>query len=147
MAMVPVNQGKSWSRQDLEILQSMSNCEQSIELIAQQLGRSEFAIECQLEKLNRNPSQTKENSMPKNNEAPFMEVVPAQVKLQGRDIREYSNAELYSVIAKLELRLKGLHTLTHRPSRLQKDIDETVDNIQKLITYMDAEDKAVAVGV
>lgn len=66
--------------------------------------------------------------------------------LNGRSITEYSDTELYGLIAREELEIEKLCKVRNQPQRLQNEIARRQKGILELVAFMDAQEAGNVAG-
>ena len=132
--MVPINAGNPWTYSDKLELVEMAVAKESIEYLASCFGRSNYAIECQLENLKDKINAAKFlKTQPTTTPEKFMSVkVTTQQFVGTRSANELSVGDLLSAIEQDEAFIKRLSKIKARSNAITKLITEHERNVGAL---------------
>jgi len=131
--------GQTWTEDEEDTLERLHGRGLSAVAISEYMGRSPFAIECAIKRLNI--TQTGGHIMSTGQSVKFLET---KTFLEGRDIDTYSPDEMYSLIARQEAKVAKLNAITHKPESLKKEMAVIDSQLIQLIVYLDAKEQAVS---
>lgn len=67
-------------------------------------------------------------------------VIENKTLINGRDISQYTNSELYALIAKAEQEIEELKLITNKPKRLALEIEAKSEALLNLVALLDEQD-------
>lgn len=162
---LPRRHGMSWGSAELKALQDEWDAGMSITNIAQNHERTDVSICCQLDKMGVNrlagnskitgldqlvnnvelevykqlTNQVTNQSIQGVNKMAQAIVLETRTYLNGRNISEYSNTQIYQMIQETETYLASLDKIQHKPKSLQVEIEKGNAAIVTLINYLDSQ--------
>lgn len=67
-------------------------------------------------------------------------IIENKTLINGRDVSQYTNAELYALIAKAEHEIEKLKLIANKPKRLMLEIEVKLEALHNLVTLLDKQD-------
>ena len=130
---MPRNAGKPWTALDRNVLQDLYNNHKSTSHMAEFLGRSEYAIEGQLENMTKQPIRQMAKPTEKKNIMHTNNKVTIKVFVGNREAKNLSTEDLLLAIEQEEMFIKRLAALTVKSVKIKKLISRHTRNITKLM--------------
>lgn len=150
----PPNKGKLWTYGDLDELSKAYHNGLSFAEICKELGRPPAGVLhklCDLGILGVEPGTYRKyvRKPPKNvnKQAEIQtekeiimstENIETKVFIQGKDASEMTDAQIFSLIAKLEAEQDKLSQIKNKPKKLVLAVEKLGQDIQRLVEYVDA---------
>lgn len=146
------NSGKKWSSEELALLRHNYNLGLDLTEICTRHKRPKSGVLnklCELRLLRYNavgynyivvakPKNKPETQVTEKESTMSNANIETKVFIQGKDASEMTDAQIFSLIAKLESEQDKLSQIKNKPKKLVAAIEALTADIQKLVDYVDA---------
>lgn len=148
----PANKGKPWTYEELDDLRRAYHRGLTLIELCKLLGRPPTGVTNKLCELNilgiergtylryvkQQPKNKSETQVTEKEIVMSNANIETKVFIQGKDATEMTDAQIFSLIAKLEGEQDKLSQIKNKPKKLVAAIESLTTDIQKLVDYVDA---------